>query len=318
MREDAYERYVQRAKLSAAKFQATESSDSGPAFWTGRSLYRSVTNPWGATSAAEGSGDGDNNHSNDGTSSSLDEMATLLGYSDDMHQSRTTKSEGGDEGGKESRQYPKLWELAKAEGDKEWIDWLGSHIWTYVGLAAPLLGAPGPLRSVLSGENMGLPFTHEMARGLELSFGSTTTVHPISSKMGFCDRDDVPHDERGANLACLEEILGIIESSKGDSPWKNFPALRLLLKDRVDFDSAFPMVSVEREYCHEGEASPCNNQTSFHFGAEDVMTGNLFSEFSSIWTEKGDPMRVQQEQLQHAWWRPYSNIPNMLKATPDR
>jgi hypothetical protein len=37
-----------------------------------------------------------------------------------------------------------------------------------VGLAAPLLGAPGPLRSVLSGENMGLPFTNEEARGLEL------------------------------------------------------------------------------------------------------------------------------------------------------
>ena len=45
---------------------------------------------------------------------------------------------------------------------------LGKHIWTYVGLAAPLLGAPGPLRSVLSGENMGLPFTDEEARGLEL------------------------------------------------------------------------------------------------------------------------------------------------------
>ena len=48
------------------------------------------------------------------------------------------------------------------------IDWLGKHIWTYVGLAAPLLGAPGPLRSVLSGENMGLPFTDEEARILEL------------------------------------------------------------------------------------------------------------------------------------------------------
>ncbi len=54
------------------------------------------------------------------------------------------------------------------EGDSEWIDWQGKHIWTYVGLAAPLLGAPGPLRAVLSGENMGLPFTDAEARVLEL------------------------------------------------------------------------------------------------------------------------------------------------------
>ena len=39
------------------------------------------------------------------------------------------------------KKYPKLWELAKIDGDSEWIDWLGKHVWTYVGLAAPLLGA---------------------------------------------------------------------------------------------------------------------------------------------------------------------------------
>ena len=82
-----------------------------------------------------------------------------------------------------------------------------------VGLAAPMLGAPGPLRSVLSGENMGLPFTDEEARGLELcecrgslsiianetilslkldrscrpaAFGSTSNVNPISTKVSNC------------------------------------------------------------------------------------------------------------------------------------
>ena len=67
-----------------------------------------------------------------------------------------------------NREYPKLYAIAKVEGDSEWLDWIGKHIWTYVGLAAPLLGAPGPLRSVISGENMGLPFTDEEARVLEL------------------------------------------------------------------------------------------------------------------------------------------------------
>ena len=67
-----------------------------------------------------------------------------------------------------NREYPNLYTIAKVEGDSEWLDWIGKHIWTYVGLAAPLLGAPGPLRSVISGENMGLPFTDEEARVLEL------------------------------------------------------------------------------------------------------------------------------------------------------
>ena len=62
-----------------------------------------------------------------------------------------------------------FWELAKHEGDEAYLKWMEAHIWTYVGLAAPLLGAVNPLRSVISGENMGLPFTDEVARKLELS-----------------------------------------------------------------------------------------------------------------------------------------------------
>ena len=68
----------------------------------------------------------------------------------------------------ETKQLEILWELAEVEGDLAWLDWLETHIWTYVGLSAPLLGAFGPLRSVLSGENMGLPMSDEMARKLEL------------------------------------------------------------------------------------------------------------------------------------------------------
>jgi hypothetical protein len=62
-----------------------------------------------------------------------------------------------------------FWELAKIEADQEYMEWIEAHIWTYVGLSAPILGAINPLRSVISGENMGLPFSDEIARRLELS-----------------------------------------------------------------------------------------------------------------------------------------------------
>jgi len=217
-----------------------------------------------------------------------------------------------------NRKYPKLYELARVEGDTKWIDWLGKHIYTYVGLAAPLLGAPGPLRSVLSGENMGLPFTHEEARVLELSFGSTSNANPISTKRGFCDGDDTGKAKgRRQNLACLEELVNEIESSKGDTdPWKEFPALRLLLKDRVDFDSVFPLVEVEREHCLENENTPCNNQTKVSFGPNEVMNGQIFDQFSQIWKEKNDPLGVKLDQLRQSWWD--GNVPNILDTTPER
>ncbi len=62
-----------------------------------------------------------------------------------------------------------LWELAEMEGDELWYKWMETHIWTYVGLSAPMLGAVNPLRAVISGENMGLPISDEVARVMELS-----------------------------------------------------------------------------------------------------------------------------------------------------
>jgi hypothetical protein len=146
--------------------------------------------------------------------------------------------------------------------------------------------------------------------------------------MGFCDGvdnevtrksklDKIPNR---ANLACLDELISGIEGSKGKQnkdhdPWKNFPALRLLLKDRVDFDSAFPMIRVEREFCGEDENAPCQNQT-IDFGPEEVMNGQVFSEFSNIWKEKDDPLKVKHEQLRQSWWD--GPVPNPLMSTPER
>jgi len=179
---------------------------------------------------------------------------------------------------KSKRKYPKLWELAKVEGDSDWIMWQGKHIWTYIGLAAPLLGASGPLRSVLSGENMGLPFSHEEARVLELSFGSTSTANPISTKVAFCDGEGSTARESERDLACLEEIIQDIERSDKGDPWQNLTALRLLLRERVDFGSAFPPVRIEVDRCSQSEyeknkKNSCQNITSTDFDARHLMDG---------------------------------------------
>ena len=107
-----------------------------------------------------------------------------------------------------------LWEIAKMDGIIAYREWLTKHIWTYVGLGAPMLGAPAPTRSVISGETMGLPMTDKSARDLEITFGSTHTANVISTKMGFCyPAVNRTFLEKNSNLACLDEVVDEIESS---------------------------------------------------------------------------------------------------------
>ena len=72
-------------------------------------------------------------------------------------------------GGDDNKRHAQLWELAVSDGDDNWQQWVKTHIWTYVGSSAPMLGAVNPLRSVISGENMGLPLSDEAARTMEVS-----------------------------------------------------------------------------------------------------------------------------------------------------
>lgn len=149
MREEAYQRYVNQAKQMALAARAAARAGSRGPFWRGRSFYRGLIHPRRATSILEGEEDSIDAIPDD---VDLDELAWVLGpHGEDEPTTAQQKTEEVREE-TDSRKYPKLYELAKVEGDTEWIDWLGKHIWTYVGLAAPLLGAPGPLRSVLSGE----------------------------------------------------------------------------------------------------------------------------------------------------------------------
>lgn len=145
----------------------------------------------------------------------------------------------------------------------------------------------------------------------------------------FCDGDDIitgkdskhrSNKKKRNNLACLEDIVAEIEATNSDDPWKDFPALRLLLKDRVDFDSTFATVAIEREFCKENEKRPCSNQTVIALGPKDVMSGSLFDQFKSIWREKGDPLGVKLDQLRESWWHgnTHKSVPNMLETPPDR
>lgn len=178
------------------------------------------------------------------------------------------------------------------------------------------------MRAVISGENMGLPMSDEAARDMELTFGCTNTVLPISSKMAFCDEWDAEtwdEEPRGSeppkDLFCLDDLMNEIENSPrpGNDPWANFPVLKNLLKDRVDWDSSFPMVSIVTETCQVKEKSPCATRATTNLGPRAAGNGELFTTFSRIWKEAGEPLVIKREQLEQSWWN--TNVPNILNKT---
>ena len=71
------------------------------------------------------------------------------------------------------------------------------------------------------------------------------------------------NQQKRSNLACLDELIDGIEKSgeKGKDPWRDFPALENLLKDRVDWDTDYSPVTVRREKCLKSEKPPCKLQT---------------------------------------------------------
>ena len=219
----------------------------------------------------------------------------------------------------------KLREMAKDEGDRNWRKWIDRHIWTYVGLSAPMLGAVNPLRSVISGENMGIPIPDADARVMELTFGSTHTVNPISTANAFCDEwkftewDEEPQKrgprtEYESSLSCLDDIAKEIAESEGG--WDNFPALKSLLWDRKDWDSDFPMIEAIVEECEPKEKSPCKNHTRHVLGPRDVETGEVFTKLNEIWKEKDSPLLTKREQLRNSFWD--TELINVLNTTWDR
>jgi len=351
MHEEAYVRYVQQAKQRERKIRAQHKNDEG----IGQSFVQLSLLGWTASLPGWMGGQPHSDYDflavepavedeqiYDVTHSLNNEYDNL--FSEHFPENKEEKlsastSEHPDSGEKESSgssthrgKYSKLWELAKIEGDTSWLEWINAHIWTYVGLSAPLLGAANPLRAVISGENMGMPMTEESARKMELSFGSTHTINPISTRTGFCDDDFGPINDASkrtsdaikngtnrANLACLDELVKGITGAgrgKGKDPWRDFPALKSILEERVDWDTDFSPIAIHEETCVGAEKSPCKLQEEKHFGPKDIQTGNIFSEFSKIWKEKGNPLKIKLEQLESSWWN--NPFPNLLDSTWDR
>ena len=171
MREEAYEEYVKRSRRRARRMrqqqqhlqkQQEEYQKQQEEYQKQQQFLPSTPNPdetveesWTAALPGWMTGVYEWLHSEGGehSSSSEDEDGTYT-------------SSNGKQGNEKNAQ---LWELAVDEGDIKWLEWIETHLWTYVGLSAPMLGAVNPMRAVISGENMGLPIADEVARDMEVS-----------------------------------------------------------------------------------------------------------------------------------------------------
>ncbi|KAL3929949.1 MAG: hypothetical protein SGBAC_011982 [Bacillariaceae sp.] len=173
---------------------------------------------------------------------------------------------------------------------------------------------------------MGLPITDEMAREMELSFGSTNTMNAVSTSTGFCDDPDSrtrESEEHGGpnsqRLACLDDIAIDIEaaSKNGNDPWTHFPALQSFLKDRVDWNSGKPMIDIEIERCQgKKKDRQCVQEKLLHVKPKEVETGEVFRIFNNLWPEQGDPLIIKKDQLDNSFGA--RGKPNVLNHTWDR
>lgn len=115
-------------------------------------------------------------------------------------------------------------------------------------------------------------------------------------------------------MACLDDIYTEIESSDfGDDPWRDYPALKALLKDRLDWDSDFPMIQIDVEKCEAKGRATCTLNSSVSLGPRESESGELFDVFHKIWKEKDEAMLIKRKQLQDSFWN--TNVPNILNHT---
>ena len=175
-------------------------------------------------------------------------------------------------------------------------------------------------------DSIGIPIPDTEARLMELTFGSTHTVNPVSAANAFCDEwsfsewDEEPQRsvprrvEYEAGLSCLDDIAK--EIAESDGGWRNFPALKSLLWERKDWDSDIPMIEAIQEECEHKEKPPCKNSTRHLLGPRDVETGEVFTKFNEIWKEKNSPLLIKREQLRNSFWD--TDLINVLNNTWDR
>jgi hypothetical protein len=168
------------------------------------------------------------------------------------------------------------------------------------------------------------------------AFGSTHTLNPVSIATGFCDQwdtddwaednDESSEESRAGHahrLACLDDIMNDIEySSVHRDPWKNFPALKAILRDRMDWDTNKPMIDIQVELCQKKDSGgsnkgngkkSCIEKETVKFGPKDVENGHIFDVFDSLWKEEGNPLIIKREQLEESFIN--TKVKNMLNTT---
>ena len=152
-------------------------------------------------------------------------------------------------------------------------------------------------------------------------------MNPISSKSGFCDLwntnewgEEPSKSEKSpahTQLACLDDILNVVETGAfGDDPWRNFPALKSLMKERIDWDTDFPMIEIKVEECKQKGRQPCVLNTTTQITPRDSETGHVFDIFNGVWKEENQPLITKREQMEEAFWR--TKVPNILNHTWER
>ena len=168
-------------------------------------------------------------------------------------------------------------------------------------------------------------FAHIIPSMSRIAFGSTHSVNPISSKSGFCDEwevnswdEDPSKTEKSpahTRLECLDDIVNEVESGlHGEDPWEDYPALKSLLKDRLDWDSSFPMIEIKEEHCKTAKSKePCVVNGTTNCGPKHVESGEIFDIFTKIFKEEGEPLTMKREQLEEAFWN--TKVPNPLNNT---
>ena len=155
MREEAYNRLVreaEKAAVNAATLSKTNSIQKKPIVDTTEDGLPPRGPFWRRTwvrhylpDVVSGNGKKDHVGLKEVDNDSNDEQKMPPGTHEDAKSNQSSENaHNNDKKHRDpKRKYPKLWDQAKVEGDRDFIDWLGKHIWTYIGLAAPLLGAPG-------------------------------------------------------------------------------------------------------------------------------------------------------------------------------
>ena len=116
-------------------------------------------------------------------------------------------------------------------------------------------------------------------------------------------------------LACLEDItkdIDLSSKSRGD-PWKNFPALKAIMKDRVDWDTGKPLIDIEIDHCQGKGKNRCKQHRKLNVSPKDIETGNVFDQFNTLWLEAGEPLKVKKDQLEQSFWS--QELPNILNKT---